>query len=146
MDVIACSMPDGTVAVVVPAVSRKGKTWTAAEVLKDVPANAVAHEIIEKSALPNDRIFRNAWTMAGNVVSEDLPKAVEIAHTRRRAKREADFVPHDEVISKQIPGADAVAAEAARATIRQADAARQVEIDAAVTTNELRAIIVRDNL
>lgn len=140
-DVIACSMPDGSVAVVVPA-----PEFTAADVLMDVPAAALAHEIIEKAALPNDRIFRNAWTMAGSTVSEDLPKAVEIAHARRRAKRELDMAPHHETIARQIPGEDTAAAQQARDAIKLVDDARQTEIDAAATTDELRAIIARDEL
>ena len=42
----------------------------------------------------------------------NLTKAKTIAHDMRRAKRAEEFEPHDEVISKQIPGADATAADA----------------------------------
>ena len=141
MDVIACLMPDGSTAVVHP-----GKGFTAADVIDDIPEVAVAHSVIDTSALPGDRIFRSAWTVAGGVVSEDLARSIEIAHKRRRIKRDEDFKPHDDVIAKAIPGADAVAAEAAREAIRQADTARQVEIDGAATTDALRAILTRDGL
>ena len=48
----------------------------------------------------------------------NLTKAKTIAHEKRRYKREQEFKPHDDIIAKQIPGADATAAETARAEIR----------------------------
>ena len=52
------------------------------------------------------------------MITINLGKAKQIGHDKRRAARAEEFKPHDEVIMKQIPGADAVAAEAARAAIR----------------------------
>lgn len=99
------------------------------------------YEIVDDEAIPTDRTFRNAWVKSGLTVNEDLPKCKEIAHERRRAAREEEFKPHDELISKQIPGADTDAAEAARAQIRTKYATMQTEIDAATTTAEIKTAL-----
>ena len=99
------------------------------------------YEIVDDDVIPTDRTFRNAWVKSGATVNEDLPKCKEIAHETRRAKRSEEFKPHDELISKQIPGADTDAAEAARATIRTKYATMQTEIDAATTTAEIKTAL-----
>ena len=113
---------------------------------KDVP-NGTAFEVVEDADIPTDRTFRNAWkhdtSPAPEKVSADMTKAAVIAHEIRRAKRDEAFKPHDMVVAVQVPGQGAAqtAAEAARATIRTADAAHQVAIDAATTEAELKAAI-----
>ena len=99
------------------------------------------YEIVDDDVIPTDRTFRNAWVKSGATVAEDLPKCKELAHERRRAAREEEFKPHDELISKQIPGADTDAAEAARAQIRTKYATMQTEIDAATTTAEIKTAL-----
>ena len=74
----------------------------------------------------------------------NLTKAKTIAHDMRRAKRAEEFEPHDEVISKQIPGADATAAETARPAIRTKYETVQTDIDAAI--NEVELINVVENM
>jgi hypothetical protein len=59
----------------------------------------------------------------------------------RRANREEEFKPHDDIISKQIPGADADAAETARAAIRTKYETVQTDIDAAINEVELRNVV-----
>ena len=71
----------------------------------------------------------------------NLTKAKGIAHDVRRAKRTEEFAPHDEVIMKQIPGADADAAEAARAAIRTKYANVQTNIDNAADVDSLKTIV-----
>jgi hypothetical protein len=71
----------------------------------------------------------------------NINKAKEVAHERRRTARAEEFKPHDEVIAKQIPGASAEQAEAARQEIRDKYAAMQAEIDAAATPNEIKAAL-----
>ena len=99
------------------------------------------YEIVDDEAVPTDRTFRNAWVKSGSTVNEDLPKCKEIAHERRRAAREEEFKPHDELISKQIPGADTDAAEASRAAIRTKYATMQDAIEAATTTAEIKTAL-----
>ena len=71
----------------------------------------------------------------------NLTKAKTIAHDMRRAKRAEEFEPHDEVIMKQIPGADADAAEVSRASIRTKYATVQTDIDAAADVDALKTVV-----
>ena len=103
---------------------------------KDVP-DGVPYEIVTADEIPADRTFRNAWVMGDCCVEHDLPRCKDIAHERRRAARAEEFAPHDEIIAKQIPGADAAAAEEARQAIRDKYADIQTAIDNAATVDEL---------
>lgn len=136
MSKIIFTNSDGGVSVVHPT----GEVPINELVSRVVPAGA-SYEIVEDDAIPADRTFRNAWVKTGATIVEDLPKAKEIAHDRRRAARAEEFAPHDEVIMKQIPGADADAAEAERAAIRTKYATIQSDIDAASSTTELKSIL-----
>lgn len=75
------------------------------------------------------------------MIRVNVEKAKGIAHDLRRQARAAEFEPHDRVIAAQIPGADAVAAEAARAAIRFKYAAMQTAIDAAATPDAIKAAL-----
>lgn len=75
------------------------------------------------------------------MITINLDKAKSIAHDKRRAARAEEFKPHDEVIMKQIPGADAQAAEAARQQIRDKYADMQDEIDAAKSADEIKTAL-----
>ena len=99
------------------------------------------YEIVADDVIPTDRTFRNAWVKSGATIAEDLPKCKEIAHERRREARAEEFKPHDDLIAKQIPGADTDAAEASRAAIRTKYATMQTSIDAATSTAEIKAAL-----
>jgi hypothetical protein len=71
----------------------------------------------------------------------DIAKAKAIAHDMRRVARADEFKPHDEIIMKQIPGVDAVAAEAARQAIRDKYSAMQTAIDTAATPDEIKVAL-----
>jgi hypothetical protein len=71
----------------------------------------------------------------------DLSKAKDIGHDIRRTLRTEEFKPYDEVIMKQIPGADAVAAEEARQQVRFKYALIQDAINVASTTDEIKAAL-----
>ena len=75
------------------------------------------------------------------MITINLDKAKTIAHDKRRAKRAEEFAPYDEVIMKQIPGVDAVEAEAKRQEIRDKYAAIQNDIDAAESPEEIKAAL-----
>jgi hypothetical protein len=117
------------VAVIIPADSVEAA-------LKDVPAG-VPYEIVDAAEIPTDRTFRGAWVMGDCCVEHDLERCKEIAHDYRRAARSNEFEPHDEIIAKQIPGADAAAAEVARQEIRDRYADIQTAIEAAATVEQL---------
>jgi hypothetical protein len=75
------------------------------------------------------------------MIRVNVDKAKAIAHDLRRQARAAEFAPHDRVIAAQIPGTDALAAEAQRAAIRQKYAEMQAKIDAAETPDEIKAVL-----
>jgi len=72
------------------------------------------------------------------VITINLTKAKAIAHDKRRQARSAEFAPLD--IKATIPS-EAVAAEAARALIRTKYATMQTAIDAATTTEQIKAVM-----
>ena len=69
------------------------------------------------------------------MITINITKAKNIAHDARRTARSAEFAPLD--IKATIPS-EAVAAEAARASIRAKYAAMQTTIDAATTVDQLK--------
>ena len=73
------------------------------------------------------------------VITINIDKAKTIAHDKRREARAEEFKPHDEIIMKQIPGADSTAAEAARAAIRTKYSEMQTAIDSASTVDAIKA-------
>jgi hypothetical protein len=137
---IVYETPDGGIAVVHPT----GEVEIT-ELVSSVVPYGTLYEIVEENAIPTDRLFRAAWK-ATNVgvastateVYEDVIVAKSVAHEMRRARRRELFAPYDEIIMKQIPGDDAVAAEAARSIIREENVGIQSAIEEAVDTNEIR--------
>lgn len=81
------------------------------------------------------------------MIKVNIAKATQIAHDIRRAKREEEFKPHDEVIAKRIPPKgkavdQAIAdAEAARAAIRAKYDQVQLDVDAATDEEGLRVVL-----
>jgi len=69
-------------------------------------------------------------------INININKAKTIAHDKRREARSAEFAPLD--IKATIPS-EAAAAETARQVIRDRYAAMQTAIDAATTTDQLKA-------
>ncbi len=108
--------------------------------LKDVP-EGVPYEIVDEADIPSDRYFRNAWVMGDCCVEHDLDKCKEIGHTIRRQQRAEEFKPFDDIIAKQIPGADAAAAETARSDIRLKYALIQDVIEGASSPKEIKAAL-----
>jgi hypothetical protein len=98
--------------------------------LKDVPAGT-PYEIVDVADIPSDRTWRGAWVMGDCCIEHDLDKCKALGHDLRRIQRNAEFAPFDEIIAKQIPGADATAAEEARQAIREKYALIQDAIDIA---------------
>ena len=123
----------GGVSVIVP-------TGSVELALKDVP-EGVPYEIVSADDIPSDRYFRNAWIADGAAVEVDLDKAKDIGHDIRRQQRSEEFAPFDEIIAKQIPGADALTAEAARAQIRDKYAQVQLAIDTAADPDAIKAAL-----
>tara|TARA_R110000868_G_scaffold386880_1_gene655319 strand:+ start:832 stop:1053 length:222 start_codon:yes stop_codon:yes gene_type:complete len=70
------------------------------------------------------------------VITININKAKSIAHDARRIARTLEFAPLD--IQVTIPS-EAIAAEAARQAVRDKYAIMQIAIDAATTTDEIKA-------
>ena len=70
------------------------------------------------------------------MITININKAKTIAHDKRREARTAEFAPLD--IKATIPS-EATAAEAARQVIRDRYATMQTAIDAATTTDAIKA-------
>ena len=130
---IIYSNTEGGVSVIVP-------TESVELALKDVPAGT-AYEIVSVDEVPSDRTFRGAWVLGDHCIEHDLDTCKSIGHDKRRAARVEDFAPLDEVIMKQIPGVDAVAAEASRQVIRDKYSDMQESIDLATTPDEIKSAL-----
>jgi hypothetical protein len=72
------------------------------------------------------------------VITINIDKAKTIAHDARRTARSAEFAPLD--IKATIPS-EATAAEAARQVVRDKYATMQTAIDAATTTEQIKAVM-----
>jgi hypothetical protein len=72
------------------------------------------------------------------MITINIIKAKNIAHDARRTARSAEFAPLD--IKATIPS-EATAAEAARALIRTKYATMQTAINAATTTEQIKAVM-----
>lgn len=90
--------------------------------------------------VPDNRFFRDAWTLSGNVISEDLTKAKEIFKDKVREVRNPKLTALDADYMKALEDGD-TAAQSAIATVKQAlrDAPAASAIDAATTISELKA-------
>ena len=108
-----------------------------------LPEGTVSYRRATINELPKDRLFRNAWDDSNpeDFIGLDVTKAKELTHTMRRLVRDKKFKPYDDIIVKNIPGTDLVAAENAREDIRKKDAALQIDIDGANDEASLRSII-----
>jgi len=72
------------------------------------------------------------------MITINITKAKNIAHDARRTARSVEFAPLD--IKATIPY-EAIAAEAARQAVRDKYTAMQTAIDAATTTDEIKAVM-----
>lgn len=137
MKIIIYPTLEGTVAVVAPTPEYL-ETHSIEEVAaKDVPVGT-QFIIVNTDTLPQDNTFFGAWELVNDVVEVNMNKAKTIGHELRRAARAEEFKPLD--IKAIIPN-EAVAAEAARQVIREKYVEIQINIDAASTTDEIKAAL-----
>ena len=88
------------------------------------------------ATVPSDRNFRGAWSLSGNVISEDLNKAKEIFSDKIREARTPLLAALDTDYMKALEqGADTAAIVASKQALRDAPTAG----DAATTIAELKA-------
>jgi len=108
---------------------------------KYLPDGITDYAIVEESVIPADRKFRNAWRKDGETVKEDLTESKNCAHKLRRYERQKEFKPYDDIVMKQIPGANTAGAEDQRVKIRDKYAKMQTDIDAASDVAAIRAAL-----
>lgn len=135
--VIIYTKPDGTLAVCRPAPKFIAQFATEEEglsavVAKSVPADAADVEIVDESAVPDDRTFRGAWVKNGGDIGCDMEKARAIHMDRIRAVRDKELARLD---IEQLKGSD-VAAEKQRLR----DIPQTVDLSGAATPEELNAL------
>lgn len=88
------------------------------------------------ATIPSDRDFRNAWSLSGTVITEDLSKAKEIFADKIREVRQPLLEALDtDFMKAQETGADTTAIVAAKQALRDAPTAG----DSATTIDELKA-------
>jgi len=90
---------------------------------------------LEIDDVPNSKIFREAWIIQDDLVIEDLTKSKVIAHDIRRKRRDEEFAPLDRLAT--VPS-QFEAVEAQRVVIREKYNVTQVQIDDALTIEELK--------
>jgi hypothetical protein len=137
MNVIIYKQDSGIVAITRPTEEALALMTIEQIAAKDVPAG-VLFEIVDDSAIPADRTFRNAWEHSNSAIDINMPKAQIIAHDKRRAARSVEFAPLD--IKATIPS-EAANAEAARQVVRDKYSAIQLNIDSAINVSELKLIV-----
>ena len=138
-NVIVVQQADNSVHVVYTAAS----TLSLDEIiLRRFADSDATYTIVDNDVLPAQTVFFNAWVYDetyGAIV--DVSRAKDIAHNIRRDARTEEMKPYDDIIAKQIPGEDAVAAESQRAVLRTKYATKQTEIDNATTAEQLQSIV-----
>ena len=75
------------------------------------------------------------------MIKINIKKAKNIAHQKRRLKREQKFKPYDDIISKQIPQKKLDIAEKKRKEIREKDAELQKQINRCRSINNLESLM-----
>lgn len=133
---IVYTQDSGYAALVVPT----GEIPLEGVIEKDIPRGA-EYKVMAMSELPDDHTFFDAWVLSDIGIEYDMVKARDIGHAIRRAARAEEFGPYDEVIMKQIPGADNAAAEEARQQIRLKYALIQDAIEAASTIDQIKSAL-----
>ena len=93
----------------------------------------------ELTSQPSDRLFRDAWSLSGTVITEDLDKAKEMFKDKVRAVRKPLLEAEDVVYMKALEDDDS-AAKTASVTKKNAlrDAPAAAAISAATTIDELK--------
>lgn len=95
--------------------------WIARIVAKDVPSG-VAFRVVDRSVIPTDRTYRNAWKDTGGTVTVDLPRA-RLLHMRRiRHARDRELTKLDALWMRAFSRGQTDLAnqiEAKRKTLRQ---------------------------
>lgn len=94
MSKIIYTNSDGTVSIIHPIGDMN-------DAIKAVPSG-LSYEIVEDSAIPSDRSFRNAWKQNSKTIETDMTKAKEIHKTNIRNARTPKLVELDVEFQKAL--------------------------------------------
>lgn len=123
--------PDGSIGIMHPVLDC-GLTLEQI-IAKDVPAG-LPYEVVEDSAIPTDRTFRNAWK---HDLSVDIPKAQEITKARLRIERKPLLETLDVEVMRNITDPVKLAEiEAQKQELRDITKV----VDTLTTVDELKAV------
>lgn len=144
---IIFTRPDGGLTVVVPNINTfpERENITEDEALqrawkKDVPADAINPQIVEESAIPADRIFRNAWKAGVSRIEHDMEKCRAIHRDTLRALRAPKLACLDVEFQRSYKDpAKLDAIEAEKQILR--DVTKDPSIEAAKTPEELKLAV-----
>ena len=95
-------------------------------IIADRDGNEIA---VSDATMPTDRHFRNAWSLSGTVISEDLAKAKEIFKDKIREARKPLLEAEDVAYMKALEAGDSSAQTAAintKTSLRDAPAAAAI--------------------
>lgn len=109
---------------------------------KDVPADALDVRIVDGTAIPTDRTFRNAWKAGANGVEHDMEKCREIHKDHLRVMRTPKLAALDVEYMRADERADTEEKRriaALKQTLR--DVTSDPAIAAAATPEELKAFM-----
>ena len=130
MSKIIYTNSDGTVSIINP-------TGDVNDAIKDVPSG-LSYEIVEDSAIPTDRSFRNAWKQNSKTIETDMTKAKEIHKDKIRTARTPKLAELDVEFQKALEtGASTTDIVAKKQALR--DAPADAGIAAASDADALKA-------
>lgn len=137
MKVITYTNDNGITSIVIPTQDALDELGIEGVAQKDVPQGK-SYEVIQSSALPKDREFRNAWT-GYKEVKVDFDKAVDLTKERLRAERQPKLEALDVEVLKNINNTKKLEEiEAEKQKLRDIT----LEAEKAKTLDELKAIKV----
>ena len=144
--VILYTRSDGGVSIIIPTAQTFAKFETEDEAIayvreKDVPDGATKIRVIERTALPEKRTFRDAWVDDTDKAVTDRTKASAIHMDRIRESRNAELAKEDINFQRAIEADDA-SAKTAVATKKQTlrDLPATFDLSGASTDDELDAL------
>ena len=104
-----------------------------------IDKNGGSIDSTEVTSKPSDKHFRNAWTLSGKVISEDMAAAREIFRDKIREVRKPLLEEQDVMYMKALEDGDSSAQNTAKAAKKKLrDAPANVAIDNAGTAADLK--------
>ena len=136
MKKIIYTRPDGGLSVVHPATFHGSEEIPEEQAVQrswaKLPTDAINPQVVEESAIPADRNFRNAWEQASNKVAVNMAKARDLHRQKMREARKPKLEALD---VEQLRGRDV---EAQKNILRDVTALPEIEL--AATPEELKSV------